>query len=229
VSEKIDCANCSKIVCDSKLSLEGPSNCPTKIKSETIKHALAEYDHAEVKEFAQQASIQEYEGYMQLPEGLTPRNTRVEEVIQFSKKMGYKKLGVAFCNGLRNEAKTLVKILENRGFNVVSVCCKVGGIPKETLGLTGGQKLRGPSSFESMCNPIAQAEILNSEKVEFNIVVGLCVGHDSLFFRYAHAPVTVLVAKDRVLAHNPAAGLYQAGAYYSKLLHKESLDSQHSQ
>jgi uncharacterized metal-binding protein len=48
--------------------------------------------------------------------------------------------------------------------------------------------------------------------------VGLCVGHDSLFFRHSEAPVTVLVAKDRVLAHNPAAGLYLSSSYYRRLL-----------
>jgi uncharacterized metal-binding protein len=54
-----------------------------------------------------------------------------------------------------------------------------------------------------MCNPIAQAMIMNREKTELNIIVGLCVGHDSTFIR-SEAPVTVLVAKDRVLCHNPA-------------------------
>ena len=32
-----------------------------------------------------------------------------------------------------------------------------------------------------------------------NVLIGLCVGHDSLFFRFSEAPVTVLVAKDRVM------------------------------
>ncbi len=222
--EKIECAKCPKVVCDSEQSLKGPSNCPTKVKSEVIKRAIAKYDNAEVREFARQASIQEFEGYINLPEGRTPRNPRVEEVIQFAKKMGYKKLGIAFCSGLKDEAEILTRILENRGFDVVSVCCKAGAIPKETIGITEEQKIRGPGSFESMCSPITQAEILNSEGVEFNIVVGLCVGHDSLFFKYAHAPVTVLVAKDRVFGHNPAVGLYQSGSYYRKLMRKELLD-----
>jgi uncharacterized metal-binding protein len=76
-----------------------------------------------------------------------------------------------------------------------------------------------------MCNPISQAEILNNEGAEFNIVVGLCVGHDSLFFKYAKAPTTVLVAKDRVFGHNPAAALYLSSSYYRKLLRKEPLGS----
>ena len=51
-----------------------------------------------------------------------------------------------------------------------------------------------------------------------NVVIGLCVGHDSLFYKYAEALTTTLVTKDRVLGHNPAAALYQAEAYYSRLL-----------
>jgi len=222
---KIECAKCPRVVCGSEQFNQGPPNCPTKTKSEVIKQVVAEYDKPEVREFARQASVQEFECYMNLPEGRTPRYPRVEEIAQFAKKMGYKKLGIAFCDGLRGEAKTLTKILENRGFDVVSVCCKAGAIPKETIGITEEQKINGPGSFETMCSPITQAEILNSEETEFNIVVGLCVGHDSLFFKYAHAPTTVLIAKDRVFGHNPAAALYLSGSYYRKLLRKDSLDT----
>ncbi|MBE9483027.1 MAG: DUF1847 domain-containing protein, partial [Chloroflexi bacterium] len=140
MGEKIECAKCTKVVCDSKEFDQGPSNCPTKTKQDIIQQALAEYDKPEVKEFARQASIQEFECYMNLPEGRTPRNPRVEEVAQFAKKMGYKKLGIAFCGGLTAEAKTLTTILENRGFDVVSVMCKAGAVPKETIGITEEQK-----------------------------------------------------------------------------------------
>jgi uncharacterized metal-binding protein len=68
-----------------------------------------------------------------------------------------------------------------------------------------------------MCNPILQAFILNEEETNFNVLVGLCVGHDSLFFKYSEAFSTVLIAKDRVLAHNPAGALYTSGIYYSRL------------
>ena len=45
--------------------------------------------------------------------------------------------------------------------------------------------------------------------------MGLCIGHDSLFFKYAKGLSTVLVAKDRVLGHNPVAALQLADSYYS--------------
>lgn len=222
MEKKSACARCTKVVCESEYSDQATPTCPIKTQADILKRALKEYDKPDIHEFARQASIQEFECFLKLPEGLTPRNPRVEEVAQFAQKMGYKKLGVAFCGGLRNEAQILNKILENRGFEVVSVCCKVGAIPKETIGITEEQKVVGPGKWETMCNPIAQAEILNCAGTEFNIAVGLCVGHDALFLKYARALTTVLIVKDRVFGHNPVAALYLSGSfYYKKLLRKE--------
>jgi uncharacterized metal-binding protein len=111
----------------------------------------------------------------------------------------------------------LARILDAQGFKVVSIACKTGGIPKESIGLKEEEKVR-VGEYEPMCNPISQAFILNEEKTDFNILVGLCVGHDSLFFKYSKAFTTVLIAKDRVLAHNPAGALYTTSIYYSRLL-----------
>ena len=74
---------------------------------------------------------------------------------------------------------------------------------------------------ETMCNPIFQAKLLNHEKSDFNIVLGLCVGHDSLFFQHAHAPTTVLAVKDRVTGHNPLAAIYLSDTYFRKIRHPE--------
>ena len=69
----------------------------------------------------------------------------------------------------------------------------------------------------NMCNPVLQAKLLNKAKTDLNVVVGLCVGHDSLFYKYSEALTTTAVTKDRVLGHNPVAALYTADSYYSKL------------
>jgi uncharacterized metal-binding protein len=194
--------------------------CPMKNLPEVIKKAVAEYNKPEVKEFARQASKQEFEGYERTPEGRRPRNPRILELIQFAGKCGYKKLGLAFCVGLRNEARTLTGILENNGFEVVSVCCKVGAIAKENIGIKPEEKIAGAESWESMCNPIAQAEILNSEKVDLAVLLGLCIGHDTLFIRYCQRPITVIAVKDRVTGHNPLATLYTSSSYYAYLMGK---------
>jgi len=150
---------------------------------------------------------------------LHPVKPRVQEICEFAKKMGYHKLGIAFCAGLHPEAKALTSILEAQGFGVVSVVCKAGATPKETIGIKEEEKIR-IGQFESMCSSIVQATILNQEKTDFNILVGLCVGYDSLFFKYSEPFTTVLIAKDRVLGHNPAAALYTSSTYYARMLRK---------
>jgi len=204
---------------------KAPSFCATRQAEKTMKTILTEYSKPDIGRFAKFASIQEAECYINRqvkPYVLHPAKTRVQEVCEFAHKMNYKRLGVAFCLGLRHEAGVLNRILEAQGFEVVSVCCKVGATPKEFLGLSEEEKIR-IGEFESMCNPIGQAVLLNEAGSEFNILVGLCVGHDSLFFKYAQAPTTVLVAKDRVTGHNPAAALYTTGSYYARM-HRPGFD-----
>lgn len=216
------CAICSRKtrICESDSKEKGPDFCPTENYSSAIKKALKEYEKPEIREFARMASIQEGECYInrdKSPYTLHPVKPRVQEICEFADKMKYKRLGIAFCGGLHREAGVLSDILKAQGFSVASVMCKCGGIAKETLGLANEEKIR-KGEFEPMCNPVIQACILNEEKTDFNILVGLCVGHDSLFFKYSEAFTTVLVAKDRLLGHNPAAALYTSGTYYSRLL-----------
>ena len=107
-----------------------------------------------------------------------------------------------------------------------AVACKAGALPKEVLGLGDADKVSA-GEFESMCNPIGQARLLAEAGTELNVLLGLCVGHDSLFFKHSVAPVTVLAAKDRVLGHNPLAAIYQADGYYhDRLFPAEGKDRQ---
>jgi len=140
--------------------------------------------------------------------------TRVEEIMEFARRMGFRRIGIATCVGLLAEARTAARIFRKAGFEVYGVACKVGAQPKTAIGIPEHCQKVG----KNMCNPILQAKLLNRAKVDLNVVIGLCVGHDSLFYKYAEALTTTLVTKDRVLGHNPAAALYQAEAYYSRLL-----------
>ncbi|MCD8234983.1 MAG: DUF1847 domain-containing protein [Cloacibacillus porcorum] len=127
---------------------------------------------------------------------------RIQEIILFSQKMGYKKLGIAFCAALSEEAAKLSQILENY-FEISTVNCKVCGVEKSEMGAMESDKV-GPIS----CNPIEQAEVLNAANTDLNLLLGLCVGHDALFIKYSQAPVVPVAAKDRVIAHNPLGALY---------------------
>ncbi len=199
----------------------GSKGCPTLTRRQVLGEADAAYDLPEIGEFARQASIQEgscYANRDQRPYVMQPTKTRIEEICEFAGRMNYRKLGLAFCIGLAKEAAAVAEILKGRGFEVVSVLCKAGRTPKERLGITDEEKIRRGTD-EAMCNPIFQATLLNEEATEFNILLGLCVGHDSLFFKYAKAPTTVLAVKDRVTGHNPLAAIYLSESYYRKLKH----------
>jgi len=187
--------------------------------AEEAKAAYKDKGDAEVLKSLKVATRIESRYYMQ--------KTRIEEVILYAQEMDYKKVGVAFCIGLENEAKVLCTILSHY-FEVSSVCCKVCGIDKSYFELERLHRDRAAHKGavagadiepegEAMCNPIGQALILNREKTDLNIILGLCIGHDILFTKYAEAPVTTLAVKDRVLAHNPLGALY-SGYYLNKLL-----------
>lgn len=132
------------------------------------------------------------------------RANRLEEIILFAKELKIHKLGIAFCIGLKDEAKILEDILK-QDFKVISVCCKVCAIPKSEYHL---EQIRPEKPVEVMCNPAGQAQVLNEAGTELNIICGLCVGHDAIFTLQSKAPATTFIVKDRVLGHNPAAALY---------------------
>jgi uncharacterized metal-binding protein len=202
----------------------GPDTCPTIYLEDVIQKSLSEYERPSIKEFARYATIQEGECYANRglgePYVLYPVKTRLQETIEFANKMEFKRLGIAFCGGLREEARILAEVLKEQKFEVASVICMVGRTPKEFLGIDPNEKVH-VGKFEPMCSPITQANILNRVKTQFNIVFGLCVGHDSLFMRYSEALCTVLVTKDRVTGHNPLAALNLHKSYYRRLKREE--------
>lgn len=198
----------------------GPKGCPTLGLAETLAGARQEYTREEVSRLAVQASAQEAACYANRGTEpgyvLQPTKPRIQEIWEFAHRMGYGKVGLAFCVGLQNEAGVVAPILQEHGLEVVSVICKVGRVPKADIGVPEEDRII-IGSQESMCNPIGQAAVMNHEKTQLNIILGLCVGHDCLFIRHSEAPVTILAAKDRVTGHNPLAAIYTAGSYYRKL------------
>ena len=136
------------------------------------------------------------------------------EFAEFAGKIGARRLGVATCVGLISESRAAAKFFRHKGFEVYGIACKVGAQAKTKVGIDPCCQAVG----KNICNPIMQAKLLNEKKTDLNIVVGLCVGHDSIFYKYSDALCTTLITKDRVLGHNPAAAIYQMNAYYSKLM-----------
>lgn len=193
---KYTCAYCEKHSCHNNNLKNAPLNCPSQnINNEEV---IKEYQKKQNYNIARISSEIVMDNY--------GNKTRLKEIIDFAKKMKYQKIGLAFCVGLAKEAKIFNQILIKSGFDVESLVCKVGSVDRNIIGITDCEV--------PMCNPINQAKFLNKQKTDFNVVLGLCVGHDTLFFKYSKAPVTVFAVKDRVLAHNPLGAIYLADSYY---------------
>lgn len=202
------CVDCGLINCQNQ-NTEYPEFCPTKeLTKEDIDEIVKLYEEGNNNEVSRISAEIESDFYCQY--------TRVEEIIEFAKRLHFNKIGIATCVGLLNESRIFAKILRKEGFEVYTSACKVGAMKKTVI--TGLDEEKTKVTGNVMCNPILQAKILNNEKTDLNVVIGLCVGHDSLFYKYSHALTTTLITKDRVLAHNPAGALYQTNSYYRKLL-----------
>ena len=193
---ELTCAYCQKHSCNTGELSDAPQNCPTT--NNNFEEILKEYEDKENYKIANVSAKVVMDNY-----GAKPR---IKEIIDFAKEMGYKKIGLAFCIGLSKEAFITAQILKKYGFDVESIICKIGNINRNFIGIE--------NCDVPMCNPIAQAKFLNDKKTDFNVILGLCVGHDTLFFKYSKAPVTVFAVKDRALAHNPLGAIYQSDSYY---------------
>jgi uncharacterized metal-binding protein len=205
-----DCARCGVQACgEGTDARRRPDFCPGPAEAELLQNVERIYmEKDEVRILAAASARTEAAGY--------GRMTRIEDIMDFARRIGARKLGLAHCIGLMREAQTAEEIFIAGGFEVASVCCKVGSIPKEKIGLLDEDKVH-PGGFEALCSPIGQAELLSKAGTQLNVVIGLCVGHDSLFFMHSRVPATVLIAKDRVLGHNPVACLYTSHSYYKRL------------
>jgi len=208
--------------------LPQPGTCPSGKYGQLVADAFSRYqgDDFDAK-LARVAARVEGMCYQPVPgsDAVNARWTRVEDTVALAKLMGFVRIGIATCIGLLEESRQLALILRAQGFEPYSACCKAGSIDKLELDLEETDKVR-PGTFEPACNPIAQAQIFNLEKMDMNIIMGLCVGHDMLFSRYSEAPVTTLVAKDRVTGHNPVAALYGQGFYYKRLQKQPVLEDE---
>jgi uncharacterized metal-binding protein len=186
-----------------------PSFCPMPVETALLQEVERQYlEREDLRRLALESARTEAAGYC--------RSTRIEEIMDFARRMGAGRLGIAHCAGLMQEAKAARDIFLAGGFEVYTVCCKAGSIDKEKIGLRDEEKVH-PGQFEAMCSPVGQAALLHQAGTQLNVVIGLCVGHDSVFFMHSKAPATVLVAKDRVLGNNPAAALYTVHSYYRRL------------
>ena len=193
------CAYCPVKNCAKRLGEEEayPVNCPTERKE--IAAFVEMYQEPETKRLAQSSAIS----------SMDHSESRAEQIVNLARNAGYKKIGVAFCISLAEYGKLVCDFYRREGFEVESVICKVGHHDRRCIDIIDER-------MKPMCNPIAQAEYFNRIGTDLNIAVGLCVGHDSIFFKYSKAPVTVLIAKDHRYDNAPAK-------FFDEGMHKREL------
>lgn len=202
------CIDCSRVGCTGR-EKNYPDFClTTQLDQEDVSHSVDQMRDAENARCLDAASEVIRLGKCHV--------TRVEETILFARQFHAQRIGIATCTALINESRILARILRANDFEVYGVSCKVGAVSRAELGLGKEYCVLGPNT----CNPILQAKMLNEAGTDFNIIMGLCVGHDMIFQKHSNAPCTTLVAKDRVTGHNPAVPLYTSHTAYKYLLEK---------
>ncbi|MFC1816905.1 DUF1847 domain-containing protein [Thermodesulfobacteriota bacterium] len=195
-SEKeFSCYLCTKKECRLGYSKGIPLYCIATKFQDTLDKTKTKYTLPDEGEIYKASAVVATNGLGKWP--------RVQEAIEFAKELKIKKIGLASCMALIKEMAMVGELFNGAGFEVASAGCKVGQIQPEERGFP---ELKGFKS--TTCNPIAQAEILNSESTQLNYMLGLCLGHDILFTKYSNAPVSTLIVKDRVTGQNPVAALY---------------------
>lgn len=210
----LQCAKCKAKPCREEITDQSllPDYCPIMISKDLIQDVIERYQDKEIHPFYLNSALVEKESYEEKAareEGrIVPVRPRIREIAEFAKKMEIKRIGMAFCSGLSDEASRASEILEKHGLEICSVACSCGALDKSELGVPEDYKISDPKKFEVACNPILQAELLNQADTGFNILIGLCVGHDMLFTKNSKAGVTALVVKDRFTGHNPVISLY---------------------
>ena len=94
---------------------------------------------------------------------------RLKEIAEFAIEAGFETIGIAFCIGLKKEAKIVADYYKEKGLKVASAVCCCGSFDKQELGIPAKDRFSN-TGFESACNPIAQAKFLEESGSEFNIV-----------------------------------------------------------
>lgn len=189
------CASCQKASCFRGEFEQMPKTCPTLTASEVSQDA-SPYTHEPTRAQMLAADQTPFTADGAL------RN-RVEELVAYANSQKMDRIGVAFCVSLTEEAQRLGRILRQQGLQTELVCCRVGAIDYDEIGLPKAH----PERFAAICNPIAQAKLLNARQVDLVAQIGLCIGHDLMLQRECTAPVTTLVVKDRALDHHSVAAL----------------------
>jgi len=162
-----------------------PRKCPSIVYKNIIQEAKSIYQ----SESSDARKI--WKAFAKLIHTGGAKKSRVEHVIDVCTAMQINKIGIASCLRYIKIAHYLMKLLRKRGFEVHIALCKLGGFKVEDL------KINKNTNW-IVCNPVAQALLLNALKCELNITLGLCMGQDLIFNKYSKGFVTNLIVKEKI-------------------------------
>ena len=177
----MNCTRCNTKVCRTGVSCNNEKFNPDEI---------TELFHAPENQKIVQAAAQLVDN------GRAGTLSRLDEIIEFIQLMQYKKVGLAYCYGMESDAIRIRDIFKKHGIILHTISCSVGALLQDEVNETS-------CIHKVSCNPIGQAHQLNSEEVDFVIIMGICLGHDILLQKNLNADFTTFVVKDRVFNHNP--------------------------
>jgi len=192
------CAKCPSKSCLLGPVDDGPKFCPMTTSPDVFEKAREVVEKPEIRNM--------FRGVARTWKDSALSKNRIEEIMIYSDNMGFKKLGLAFCIGLADQARVVSALFAERGFEVISGCCMMGGFSSDDVGLAEEDKIYAEGR-QPQCNPVGQALIMNKFGTDLNVLLGLCVGDDVLFIKHSDALVTVLAVKDRINHHNPLAAI----------------------
>ena len=174
-----------------------PEDCTSKLASEGAHDAAVAYYNAPENNVLIQAAS------TTIRASIDNHWPRVREIVHFAREIGAKRIGIASCISFAPEAELLAQILRDEGFEAIDAMCRIGSISRMEAGLCDASDERAKAVA---CNPYMQADVLNQVGTDFNVIVGLCLGHDMLFARRSEAWVTTLAVKDQSRTHAEILG-----------------------
>lgn len=181
------CSDCQILACAKRDIENMPKDCPS-LDEELMLDIKTQYIGEIDSKLSHESAMTHIEA--------TERLSRLDETIDFIRRCGYKNIGIAFCKMSKKDAHIVADRLVKEGFTVNSVVCSIGGISDKMLERENETVFKD-KGYSTMCNPIGQATLLETSGTQFNILMGLCVGHDTMFVLHSKTPMTVLSIKDR--------------------------------
>ncbi len=125
-----------------------------------------------------------------------------EEIVSYARNIGAKKIGITSCSGFLKETREFILHLERHHLESYCVICNIGTPGKDAISLTRRVETDG-DIYDANCNPALQAYLLDREKTELNVIIGLCAGNDSLFLRHSATPAAHLIINNPDSAVKP--------------------------